>query len=287
MGMGDKKRNSYNLNNLSKRSYSTSQNKLEVSESITEFIKLKQLKPVYIYEDLEKESTKIKIKTETLNLSGIYLIFNKYTLDYYIGSAATNKFYSRFSNHLINYHGSKIVKNVVKKYKLSSFAFLILEIFPDIVNKENNKQLLNLEDFYLKSLLPNYNILTEAGSSFGYKHTEITRIKMVSNYSEERRQQIEGLDRGNKLSFDTTDAIRKAALSRKKTPLSKEALQNLKKASKPILVKNLDGTVYGEFPSIIEATKDLNCSQKTIYRSLKSEKKLLKRHWIVSFIQKP
>lgn len=278
MGMGDKKRNSYNLNNLSKRSYSTSQNKLEVSESITEFIKLKQLKPVYIYEDLEKESTKIKIKTETLNLSGIYLIFNKYTLDYYIGSAATNKFYSRFSNHLINYHGSKIVKNVVKKYKLSSFAFLILEIFPDIVNKENNKQLLNLEDFYLKSLLPNYNILTEAGSSFGYKHTEITRIKMVSNYSEERRQQIEGLDRGNKLSFDTTDAIRKAALSRKKTPLSKEALQNLKKASKPILVKNLDGTVYGEFPSIIEATKDLNCSQKTIYRSLKSEKKLLKRH---------
>jgi len=39
-----------------------------------------------------------------------------------------------------------------------------------------------MEDFYLKSLLPNYNILTEAGSSFVYKHTEFTRIKMKANF---------------------------------------------------------------------------------------------------------
>jgi hypothetical protein len=51
-----------------------------------------------------------------------------------------------------------------------------------------------LEDFYLKSLLPNYNILTEAGSSFGYKHTEMTRIKMRSNYSLERRILIGNLN---------------------------------------------------------------------------------------------
>ena len=53
---------------------------------------------------------------------------------------------------------------------------------------ENNKNLLDLEDFYIKSLLPNYNILTEASSSFGYKHTEITRINMKYNYSIERRK---------------------------------------------------------------------------------------------------
>jgi len=51
------------------------------------------------------------------------------------------------------------------------------------VTKVNNKQLLDMEDFYLKTLLPNYNILTEAGSSFGYKHTDITRLKMKQNYS--------------------------------------------------------------------------------------------------------
>ena len=46
----------------------------------------------------------------------------------------------------------------------------MLELYPDIVTKENNKELLDMEDKYLKSLLPNYIILTEAGSSFSYKH---------------------------------------------------------------------------------------------------------------------
>lgn len=113
------------------------------------------------------DSTQKKIKSETLNLSGIYLILNKITLDYYIGSASTNRFFARFSNHLVNFHGSKIVKAAVRNYNISQFAFIILELFPEVV--KNNKILLDLEDFYIKSLLPNYNILTEAGSSFGYK----------------------------------------------------------------------------------------------------------------------
>lgn len=33
-----------------------------------------------------------------------------------------------------------------------NFAFIVLELFPEIVNQENNKKLLNLEDFYIKSL---------------------------------------------------------------------------------------------------------------------------------------
>jgi len=126
-------------------------------------------------------------------------------MDYYIGSASTNRFYARFSNHLLYFRGSKVVKHAVKKYNISNFAFLILELFPEIVNKENNKKLLDMEDFYLKSLLPNYNILTEAGSSFGYKHTEITRIKMKSNYSLERRQRIGDLNKDKNLSKETID----------------------------------------------------------------------------------
>lgn len=45
---------------------------------------------------------------------------------------------------------------------MKSFVFLILELFPEQVNKYNNKKLLDLEDLYFKSLVPNYNILTEA-----------------------------------------------------------------------------------------------------------------------------
>ena len=115
------------------------------------------------------------------------MIINKTTGggDYYIGSHATNRFFSRFSNHLIYFR-----EKYLKKYALDNLAFLILELYPNIVTKENNKQL--LEDKYLKSLLPNYNILTEAGSSFGYKHTEIDRLKFV--FRDERRERIGSLE---------------------------------------------------------------------------------------------
>lgn len=44
--------------------------------------------------------------------------------------------------------------------------------------------MLDLEDKYLKLLLSNYNILTEPGSSFGYKHTEVDRQKMKDIYTD-------------------------------------------------------------------------------------------------------
>jgi group I intron endonuclease len=235
------------------------------------------LDPPYVYEDLGTDLSKKKILSETKGLSGIYLILNKITLDYYVGSASTGRIYTRFSNHLFNFSGSKIVKYAVRKYKISAFAFLILELFPEKVNKENNKKLLDLEDFYLKSLLPNYNILTEAGSSFGYKHTEITRLKMIANYSQERRMAIGNLNKGNNLSQETIELIRKQALVRKIPNYSEQALANMRKKSKSILVYNLDYTVFGEFPSIVEIAKSLNCSIKTVTRALKSPKKLLKR----------
>ena len=138
---------------------------------MNEFLIEKNLNPVFIYENISDNRVRSRIIKDTNNLSGIYLILNKATLDYYIGSASTGRFHTRFSNHLLNFNGSKVMKYAVKKHGLYSFVFIVLELFPEVVTKENNKQLLDLEDFYLKSLLPNYNILTEAGSSFGYKHT--------------------------------------------------------------------------------------------------------------------
>lgn len=58
----------------------------------------------------------------------------------------------------------------------------------------------------------------------------------------------------------------------------------MKKNSKSIIVKELNDIVYGEFPSIVKTAEALNCSTKTVYRSLKSSSKLLKRRWIVNYI---
>jgi group I intron endonuclease len=264
-----------------KRYYSTFRN----NDVINNFLLAKNLNPVFIYDNLNEDSVRRNIAKETKGLSGIYMILNKETLSYYIGSASTDRINSRFSKHLIYLNGSKIVKNSVNRYGLHNFAFIVLELFPEIVNQENNKKLLDLEDFYIKSLLPDYNILTEAGSSFGYKHTEVSRIKMKANYSEKRREQIGSLNKGKTLSCETIEAMRESALNRKPLNYTEQGVLNMKNNSKPIIVKELNNTVYGEFNSIVETAEALNCSTKTIQRTLKSPSKTLKGRWIVDYVK--
>jgi group I intron endonuclease len=255
-----------------KRYYSTSSNR------INDFLHSKNLKPIFIYDNINEDSVRKNITKETKGLSGIYMILNKETLSYYIGSASTGRINSRFTSHLIYFNGSKMVKNSVKKYGLHNFAFIILELFPEIVNQENNKQLLNLEDFYLKSLLPDYNILTEAGSSFGYKHTEITRIKMKTIYSEKRRQKIDNLNKSKYFSSETIENMRQSALNPSIVNYTEQGILigRVKKNSKAVIVKELNNIIYGEFNSITDTAKALNCSTKTIQRTLKSPSKILK-----------
>jgi group I intron endonuclease len=286
----------YSVTMSGKRYYSTNIDRPSLSKELQDFISVKNIAPVYSYEELGNSNVKKQIQEDTKGLSGIYLILNKVTLDYYIGSASTNRINKRFSNHLIHLTGSKVLKNAVRKYKISRFAFLVLELFPDIVTRDNNKDLLDLEDFYLKSLLPNYNILTEAGSNFGYKHSELSRIKMKTNYSQSRRELIGNLNKNKKFSEKTISLMREKALNRVKPVYSEQALNrvkpvyseqalnNMKKASKPIIVYNLDHTVHGKYTSIVETAKHLNCSVKTISRSLNSESKLLKKRWIINYL---
>ena len=258
----------------------------EYSKDVHEFIINNNLKPVYIYENLDEKCIQDRVLNDTKNVAGIYLILNKINLSCYVGSASTNKFNTRFRKHLFNFSGSKIVKAAVKKYKLKNFAFIILELFSEVVTKQNNKKLLDLEDYYLKSLLPDYNIITEAGNTFGYKHSEITRIKMVNNYSIERRTRIGNLNRGKPLSDNHKANIKAAALIRKKPKYSMQSLTNMRKLSKPLIVYNLDKTVYGEYSSISSGAESLRCSVKTISRALSTPKKILKRRWVVELKKK-
>lgn len=272
--------------NLVKREYSTntSSYKLKLSERLNRIHQelLLSSDPVYAYENLHLESTRQQILKDTKGLSGIYIIINKTTKDYYIGSASTNRLYARFSNHLINFRGSKIVKHAVKKYQLENFAFMILELYPNIVNVENNKELIDLEDKYLKLLLPNYNILTEAGSSFGYKHTELDRKKMKDNYSQERRDKIGNLNRNKKLSDETIEKLRASALNRDfSAQWTEEARKKCITNTRPVILYNFNGTIYGEYATIAEAAEAINCSPKTIRRALQTPKKIVRRQLIV------
>jgi group I intron endonuclease len=279
----------YSLNKINIRNYSTISssnrvNELSCSDGLNIIIKELGLNSIYNFENLDSENIRKQILEKTKGLSGIYMIINKITKDYYIGSAATNKFYARFSNHLIYFRGSKIVKLAVIKYGLENFAFIILDLYPNIVTKENNKELLDLEDRYLKLLLPNYNILTEAGSSFGYKHTEVDRQKMKDIFNDARREMIGSLNRGKKLSPETIEKMREKALNR--PPMSNETKKKCITNTRPVVLYNLNGTVYGEYSTILDAAKSINCGEKTIRRALKTEKGLVKRQWIVKDLSK-
>jgi group I intron endonuclease len=271
--------NSFNIRSYSTNAYSNKSNKFSCSERLISIITELRLNPIYIFENLDLENIRKQILNNTKGLSGIYMIVNKITKDYYIGSAATNRFYGRFSNHLIYFKGSKIVKLAVKKYGLSNFAFIILDLYPNIVNKENNKELWNLEDRYLKLLLPNYNILTEAGSSFGYKHTEVDRQKMKEGFNNVRLEIISNLNRGKKFSPETIEKLRQKTLNR--PPMSDRIKNKCITNIRPVVLYNLNGTVYGEYSTILDAAKSINCGEKTIRRALKTEKGLVKRQWVI------
>lgn len=163
---------------------------LEMSPKLKFWLDRLAIKPVAVYEDLQKDEVKERIRSETRKKAGIYGIFNLVTGDFYIGSAISNRFYYRFYRHLIKGLGSKPVSNSVNKHGLENFVFVILEYFPVEVTKKNNPDLMALETSWIKKYFPPYNILLEAGNSFGYKHTEDTKQRMKDNYSKERREQI-------------------------------------------------------------------------------------------------
>jgi group I intron endonuclease len=270
--------NSININN--------SNTEINISDRLDSIIKELGLNPVYVLDNLGdgfvSEITRQEVIKHTRGLSGVYMILNKVTKDYYIGSASTNKFYSRFCRHLIYFLGSKVVKSGVKKYGLKNFAFIVLDLFPEIVTQENNKDLLDLEDKYLKLLLPNYNILTEAGSSFGYKHSEIDRQKMKDIYSDVRWEMAGDLNRGknsqekrpptifrcasNQASliqriWKQPERMREAAL--KRPPMSPETRNKCITNTRPVILYNLNDTVFGKYSSIIEAANAINCGEKS------------------------
>ena len=163
---------------------------------------------------------------------------------------------------------------------------MILQVFPKVVTKENNKKWLDLEDYYIKSLLPNYNIVTEIGNTFGYKHSKITRIRIIKNFSLRRCLRIVDLNKSKSLSEEVKANMKAAVLIRKKPIYSKKGLGDKLKSSKPMIVYNLNKTVYGKYPSITAAAKSLRCSVKTIIRAINTLKNILKKHWIIQFLTK-
>jgi len=252
------------------------QNNFMISIKLKYWLDHYNLNPILIFEELNKDINKENLRSNTRNQSGIYGIINTVTGDFYIGSAVTNKFYSRFYKHLIKGLGNKNISIDLNEYGIHSFAFFILEYYPEEVTKKNNPNLMTLETNWIKAYLPSYNILLEAGNSLGYQHSEEVKQKMKENYSDLRKEQIGSLNRGKQLSDSVKLLMREKALNRTDEVKNKYKLAS----SKPVTVYHKDGTVFMKFTGIRIMAQYFQCDHKTINKCIDTNT-LFRNEWYI------
>ena len=69
---------------------------------------------------------------------------------------------------------------------------------------------------------------------------------------------------------ETIEKLREIALNR--PPMNDETKQKCITHTRPVVLYNLNRTVYGEYSTILDAAKAINCNEKTIRRALKHQK---------------
>jgi len=143
-----------------------------------------------------------------MKISGIYKIESKLKSErFYIGSATNIEF--RWLNHLCNlrknkHHSIKLQRHY-NKYGESDLQFSILLG----CNKED---LIKVEQYFIDSYNPWFNICKKAGNQFGIKRSKKTLKKM----SESHKGQTPWL-KGKKLSEEAKKRISNTAKERYKT----------------------------------------------------------------------
>jgi group I intron endonuclease len=143
---------------------------------------------------------KNNIYKELRNKSGVYMLINNKTKDFYIGSSLN------LTKRMVSYYyytnSDKLSKIVIiramKKYGLDNFSLGILEFC-----KKDTKICLDLEQKALDKYKPKYNVLKIAGNSFGFKHKIETIIKLKLIFNKENHPKF-----GTVASFPSVPTLR-------------------------------------------------------------------------------
>src|SRR5688572_2680526 len=105
---------------------------------------------------------------------GVYAIHNQVSQKCYVGSASN--FIKRWNlhRHLLrrNKHHSPHLQHAWNKYGEEAFSFMRLQIV------EDTEQMLEIEQVFLTTLQPAYNVSPTATPCKGVKRSEATRQKM-------------------------------------------------------------------------------------------------------------
>ena len=132
------------------------------------------------------------------NKSGVYMFINNITKDNYIGSSIDLR--RRMTNHfnysLIDDNKTFFLKAKIK-YGLENFSLGIIEFC-----EAKPITCITLEQKWIDFFNPTYNILSKAGSSFGFKHSIETITKLKEAFKGKLHPKY-----GTKSSLETKQAI--------------------------------------------------------------------------------
>lgn len=189
---------------------------------------------------------------QALPKGGVYLIRNTKNDHHYIGS--TKNVQARLNTHKSNLrnnkHSNSYLQNAWNKYKEESFEFVILYL------TDSKEEWLKLEQNWLDTINPAYNLSPTAKSSAGSKRSEETRAKLrkamtdatrlqkLKERSElpksaEHKAKIAASHIGLKPSDETRAKLRIAAAKRWSNPKEVEKAR-LAKLGKPNPRKRID-----------------------------------------------
>ena len=144
-----------------------------------------------------------------------------------------------------------LINKAILKYGRGNFSLEIMEYC-------SNKDIIKREQYYLDLLKPEYNILKIAGSSYGYKHSEASLIKLRAR------------------------VITKETLDKMKTRIHLDDTKIKISKTLGICVKatDIDKKNFIQYDYKTQAAKLLGVSEHTIRRYIKSKKLLFARYSI-------
>ena len=223
--------------------------------------------PIKFYENtlLSKNS----ILTENKKKSGIYHWVNKLNNNTYVGSGLdlSKRIGDYYKKRELN-RNPRPIHAALLKYGYENFKLEILEYC-------KADELVVREQYYLDLIKPEYNILTNAYSLLGYKHSpeNIAKFKL-KKISQEHKDILSLTHLGKVVSQETRDKLSLATTNYKKNNLlSSEALANIKaktteREGVPVSLLNTQNNEKINFPTLTQAGEYLGVKRQAIRNAI-------------------
>jgi hypothetical protein len=158
--------------------------------------------------------------------SGIYMWVNTINNKRYVGSSVDlhRRFSAYYSVAYLTKYNNIIIHRALLKYGYSAFSLHILEYC-------NREDLLSREQYYMDLYKPEYNTLTLAGYSLGFKQSEEWKVQNILGQPTRMKVIVTDLETNISTSYDSI-GLASRALGINDTVISRYFSRNQKKPYK-------------------------------------------------------